>query len=99
MESQYFYPVTLPQPYPGYAVMPQLYLSVAVCIPWARLSSINRALFLCQEPPVAMSTWQARVRAPCDYTVLMSGENQAFAKPAETGTVKTLTQQFRIANV
>ncbi|MEQ2218488.1 hypothetical protein XENOCAPTIV_003910 [Xenoophorus captivus] len=24
----------------------------------------NRALFPCQEPPVAMSTWQARVRAP-----------------------------------
>ncbi|KAL1269755.1 hypothetical protein QQF64_032044, partial [Cirrhinus molitorella] len=45
----------------------------------------NRALFPCQEPPVAMSTWQARVRAPCDYTVLMSGENQAFPKPAETG--------------
>ncbi|XP_016389488.1 aminopeptidase O isoform X2 [Sinocyclocheilus rhinocerous] len=45
----------------------------------------NRALFPCQEPPVAMSTWQARVRAPCDYTVLMSGENQAFPKPADTG--------------
>uniref|UniRef100_A0A673G705 Aminopeptidase O (putative) n=1 Tax=Sinocyclocheilus rhinocerous TaxID=307959 RepID=A0A673G705_9TELE len=45
----------------------------------------NRALFPCQEPPVAMSTWQARVRAPCDYTVLTSGENQAFPKPAETG--------------
>ncbi|XP_067250994.1 aminopeptidase O isoform X2 [Chanodichthys erythropterus] len=45
----------------------------------------NRALFPCQEPPVAMSTWQACVRAPCDYTVLMSGENQAFPKPAETG--------------
>uniref|UniRef100_A0A671L894 Aminopeptidase O (putative) n=1 Tax=Sinocyclocheilus anshuiensis TaxID=1608454 RepID=A0A671L894_9TELE len=45
----------------------------------------NRALFPCQEPPVAMSTWQARERAPCDYTVLTSGENQAFPKPAETG--------------
>ncbi|XP_067269691.1 aminopeptidase O [Pseudorasbora parva] len=45
----------------------------------------NRALFPCQEPPVAMSTWQAFVRAPCDYTVLMSGENQAFPKPVETG--------------
>lgn len=49
----------------------------------------NRALFPCQEPPVAMSTWQARVRAPCDYTVLMSGENQAFPEPAETGRVKS----------
>lgn len=45
----------------------------------------NRALFPCQEPPVAMSTWQACVRAPCDFTVLMSGENQAFPEPAETG--------------
>lgn len=49
----------------------------------------NRALFPCQEPPVAMSTWQARVRAPCDYTVLMSGENQAVPEPTETGRVKT----------
>ncbi|XP_056628720.1 aminopeptidase O isoform X3 [Triplophysa dalaica] len=48
----------------------------------------NRALFPCQEPPVAMSTWQARVRAPCDYTVLMSGENQAFPEPAETGVLQ-----------
>ncbi|XP_065103279.1 aminopeptidase O [Paramisgurnus dabryanus] len=48
----------------------------------------NRALFPCQEPPVAMSTWQARVRAPCDYTVLMSGENQAFPETAETGVLQ-----------
>ncbi|KAA0713929.1 Aminopeptidase O [Triplophysa tibetana] len=48
----------------------------------------NRALFPCQEPPVAMSTWQARVRAPCDYTVLMSGENQAFPEPAQTGVLQ-----------
>ncbi|KAI7797375.1 aminopeptidase O [Triplophysa rosa] len=48
----------------------------------------NRALFPCQEPPVAMSTWQARVRAPCDYTLLMSGENQAFPEPAETGVLQ-----------
>ncbi|KAM6965428.1 aminopeptidase O [Aplochiton taeniatus] len=37
----------------------------------------NRALFPCQEPSVAMSTWQARVRAPSNCVVLMSGENQA----------------------
>uniref|UniRef100_A0AAY5KKU2 Peptidase M1 leukotriene A4 hydrolase/aminopeptidase C-terminal domain-containing protein n=1 Tax=Esox lucius TaxID=8010 RepID=A0AAY5KKU2_ESOLU len=37
----------------------------------------NRALFPCQEPPVAMSTWQARVRAPRGCVVLLSGENQA----------------------
>ncbi|XP_077600432.1 aminopeptidase O-like isoform X1 [Stigmatopora nigra] len=36
----------------------------------------NRALFPCQEPPVAMSTWQATMRAPCDCVVLMSGEEQ-----------------------
>ncbi|XP_060787902.1 aminopeptidase O isoform X2 [Neoarius graeffei] len=45
----------------------------------------NRALFPCQEPPVAMSTWQAHVKAPCEYTVLMSGENQAVPVPEETG--------------
>ncbi|XP_032122288.1 aminopeptidase O isoform X6 [Sapajus apella] len=41
----------------------------------------NRALFPCQEPPVAMSTWQATVRAAASYVVLMSGEN--FAKPTQ----------------
>ncbi|KAI5614025.1 aminopeptidase O [Silurus asotus] len=45
----------------------------------------NRALFPCQEPPVAMSTWRARVKAPCEYTVLMSGENQDVPLPDETG--------------
>lgn len=37
----------------------------------------NRALFPCQEPPVAMSTWQAAVWAPSECVVLMSGEEQA----------------------
>ncbi|NWU89172.1 AMPO Aminopeptidase, partial [Upupa epops] len=37
----------------------------------------NRALFPCQEPPVALSTWQASVRAAEDFVVLMSGENSA----------------------
>ncbi|KAM9475664.1 aminopeptidase O isoform 2-T3 [Clarias gariepinus] len=45
----------------------------------------NRALFPCQEPPVAMSTWRAQVKAPCEYMVLMSGENQAVPVPDETG--------------
>lgn len=40
----------------------------------------NRALFPCQEPPVAMSTWQAVVRAPAEYVVLMSGEEQAVPR-------------------
>ncbi|XP_039199819.1 aminopeptidase O isoform X5 [Crotalus tigris] len=42
----------------------------------------NRALFPCQEPPVAMSTWQATVRADACFVVLMSGEN--VAEPAES---------------
>ncbi|XP_067886178.1 aminopeptidase O isoform X3 [Heterodontus francisci] len=37
----------------------------------------NRALFPCQEPPVAMATWQASVWAPKGSVVLMSGENCA----------------------
>ncbi|XP_058245337.1 aminopeptidase O isoform X2 [Hemibagrus wyckioides] len=45
----------------------------------------NRALFPCQEPPVAMSTWQAHVKAQCEYMVLMSGENQAVPVPDKTG--------------
>ncbi|KAJ8414037.1 hypothetical protein AAFF_G00066350 [Aldrovandia affinis] len=45
----------------------------------------NRALFPCQEPPVAMSTWQARVRAPSDCVVLLSGENEAKPFTEETG--------------
>ncbi|KAJ8262869.1 hypothetical protein COCON_G00153260 [Conger conger] len=45
----------------------------------------NRALFPCQEPPVAMSTWQARVRAPSECVVLMTGENEAHPIPEETG--------------
>uniref|UniRef100_A0A8C9R5M3 Aminopeptidase O (putative) n=1 Tax=Scleropages formosus TaxID=113540 RepID=A0A8C9R5M3_SCLFO len=45
----------------------------------------NRALFPCQEPPVAMSTWQARVQAPSDCVVLLSGENEADPVPQENG--------------
>uniref|UniRef100_A0A671FM82 Aminopeptidase O (putative) n=1 Tax=Rhinolophus ferrumequinum TaxID=59479 RepID=A0A671FM82_RHIFE len=41
----------------------------------------NRALFPCQEPPVAMSTWQATVRAAASFVVLMSGEHSA--KPTQ----------------
>uniref|UniRef100_A0A8C6X056 Aminopeptidase O (putative) n=1 Tax=Neogobius melanostomus TaxID=47308 RepID=A0A8C6X056_9GOBI len=40
----------------------------------------NRALFPCQEPPVAMSTWQAAVRAPAECVVLMSGEEPAVPR-------------------
>lgn len=55
----------------------------------------NRALFPCQEPPVAMSTWQAHVKAPREYTVLMSGENQAVPVPEETGPIKS-TLRFQL---
>ncbi|NXM23661.1 AMPO Aminopeptidase, partial [Oxyruncus cristatus] len=37
----------------------------------------NRALFPCQEPPIALSTWQASVRTATGFVVLMSGENSA----------------------
>ncbi|XP_034548526.1 aminopeptidase O isoform X2 [Notolabrus celidotus] len=48
-----------------------------VCVYTAGSPINNRALFPCQEPPVAMSTWQATVRAPSECVVLMSGEEQA----------------------
>ncbi|KAM3868152.1 aminopeptidase O [Diretmus argenteus] len=54
-----------------------------VCVYTAGSPINNRALFPCQEPPVAMSTWQARVRAPSECVVLMSGEDQAI--PIEDG--------------
>ncbi|NXX44163.1 AMPO Aminopeptidase, partial [Tricholaema leucomelas] len=37
----------------------------------------NRALFPCQEPPVALSTWQASIRTAEGFVVLTSGENSA----------------------
>uniref|UniRef100_A0ACB8EQM4 Uncharacterized protein n=1 Tax=Sphaerodactylus townsendi TaxID=933632 RepID=A0ACB8EQM4_9SAUR len=46
----------------------------------------NRALFPCQEPPVAMSTWQATVRADACFVVLMSGENAAEPTESEKGS-------------
>ncbi|XP_069034312.1 aminopeptidase O [Embiotoca jacksoni] len=48
-----------------------------VCVYTAGSPINNRALFPCQEPPVAMSTWQATVRASSECVVLMSGEEQA----------------------
>ncbi|XP_042308165.1 aminopeptidase O isoform X2 [Sceloporus undulatus] len=47
----------------------------------------NRALFPCQEPPVAMSTWQATVRADAGFVVLMSGENTAEPAESEEGAL------------
>ncbi|KAM4746657.1 aminopeptidase O isoform 2-T4 [Anableps anableps] len=54
----------------------------------------NRALFPCQEPPVAMSTWQARIRAPSECVVLMSGEEKAV--PAEDGDTHFLTWNYYV---
>nr|XP_033475842.1 aminopeptidase O isoform X1 [Epinephelus lanceolatus]XP_033475844.1 aminopeptidase O isoform X1 [Epinephelus lanceolatus] len=54
-----------------------------VCVYTAGSPINNRALFPCQEPPVAMSTWQATVRAPSECVVLMSGEEQTV--PIEDG--------------
>ncbi|XP_077416547.1 aminopeptidase O isoform X2 [Vanacampus margaritifer] len=54
----------------------------------------NRALFPCQEPPIAMSTWQARVRAPCDCVVLMSGEEQVA--PTEDGDTNLLLWNYYV---
>ncbi|XP_051876382.1 aminopeptidase O isoform X2 [Pristis pectinata] len=45
----------------------------------------NRALFPCQEPPVAMATWQASIWASKDAVVLMSGEN--CAEPQQDGAL------------
>lgn len=59
-----------------------------MCVYTAGSPINNRALFPCQEPPVAMSTWQATVRAPSECVVLMSGEEQAA--PIEDGDTRKL---------
>ncbi|XP_071587608.1 aminopeptidase O isoform X2 [Heliangelus exortis] len=47
----------------------------------------NRALFPCQEPPVALSTWQASVRTAAGFVVLMSGENSAEPVQLQEGVL------------
>ncbi|XP_030421958.1 aminopeptidase O isoform X2 [Gopherus evgoodei] len=47
----------------------------------------NRALFPCQEPPVAMSTWQTTVRTASCFVVLMSGENSAEPVQLQEGVL------------
>ncbi|KAM6944299.1 aminopeptidase O [Lycodopsis pacificus] len=59
-----------------------------VCVYTAGSPINNRALFPCQEPPVAMSTWQATVRAPSECVVLTSGEEPAV--PIEDGDTRSL---------
>ena len=46
--------------------------SDAVFTPGAYIN--NRSLMPCQEPPVAMSTWQAYFHVKNGVTVLMSGD-------------------------
>uniref|UniRef100_A0A3Q3ARG8 Aminopeptidase O (putative) n=1 Tax=Kryptolebias marmoratus TaxID=37003 RepID=A0A3Q3ARG8_KRYMA len=65
-----------------------------VCVYTAGSPINNRALFPCQEPPVAMSTWQATVRAPSECVVLMSGEDQAV--PAEDRDAHFLTWNYYV---
>lgn len=38
----------------------------------------------CQEPPIAMSTWQAAIHVPKGCTVLMSGDELPVQKSDET---------------
>ena len=44
----------------------------------------NRSLMPCQEPPIAMSTWQAAIHVPKGCTVLMSGDELPVQKSGET---------------
>ena len=44
----------------------------------------NRSLMPCQEPPIAMSTWQAAIHVPKGCTVLMSGDELPVQNCDET---------------
>ena len=50
-----------------------VHFSIRPCVfsPGAYIN--NRSLMPCQEPPIAMSTWQAAIHVPKGCTVLMSG--------------------------
>ncbi|XP_029295215.1 LOW QUALITY PROTEIN: aminopeptidase O [Cottoperca gobio] len=65
-----------------------------VCVYTAGSPINNRALFPCQEPPVAMSTWQATLRAPSECVVLMSGEEQTV--PIEDGDTRFLIWNYYV---
>ncbi|RVE68078.1 hypothetical protein OJAV_G00088160 [Oryzias javanicus] len=65
-----------------------------LCVYTAGSPINNRALFPCQEPPVAMSTWQATVRAPSECVVLMSGEEQAV--PTKDGNTHFLVWNYYV---
>ncbi|XP_034398440.1 aminopeptidase O [Cyclopterus lumpus] len=65
-----------------------------VCVYTAGSPINNRALFPCQEPPVAMSTWQATVRAPSGCVVLMSGEEPTV--PIEDEDTRSLIWNYYV---
>ena len=47
----------------------------------------NRALLPCQEPPIAMATWQAEIRVPEGYVVLCTGDEEGTSRTLDEGTV------------
>ena len=59
------------------------FLSECVFTPGAWIN--NRSLFPCQEPPGALATWQAKIRAPKEFVVLMSGDDEAITSPEQNG--------------
>ena len=48
----------------------------------------NRSLMPCQEPPLAMSTWQASIHVPEGCVVLMSGNELVGITAAKDGQGK-----------
>ncbi|XP_028397501.1 uncharacterized protein LOC114521309 isoform X2 [Dendronephthya gigantea] len=55
----------------------------------------NRSLMPCQEPPVAMSTWQAAIHAPRGCTVLMSG-NELRVQNSDDGDYVSFLYEMNI---
>ncbi|XP_014665806.1 PREDICTED: aminopeptidase O-like isoform X2 [Priapulus caudatus] len=49
----------------------------------------NRSLFPCQEPPIAMATWQATVTVKDDAVVLMTGDENAVISQAGEGVERS----------
>lgn len=60
------------------------YFSSACFTPGAYLN--NRTMMPCQEPPVAVATWQATVKVPRGFSVLSSGEAVTCMKKTKPET-------------
>ena len=57
----------------------------------------NQSLMPCQEPPVAMSTWQASIHVPEGCVVLMSGNELVGITAAKDVKVRELiTARFSV---